>query len=508
MTALAMSLSPEPQPSLDDLARELSAFGGRVIGDGSVRPAGVRQDSRAVEPGDLFCARAGLALRGSDFAADAVARGAVALLVGPGDEGLALGVPLLVVSDARRAIGWAAELVYGQPSRALSLVGITGTNGKTTTAFLVEHALLSLGRRPARLGTLGFSFSGRSEPARLTTPEADDVSRALAGVVRSGGTDFVMEASSHALALGRVDALAFEVAAFTNLTQDHLDFHDSMAEYGASKARLFAELSPAASVLNVDDPFGAELAGRARGRVVRVGRSAGADLRAEDATLDASGIRARVRSRAGLVSLESRLLGEHNLENLLVALGVLVALGHDVRAAARALGAAPQVPGRLERCDEDADDVRVLVDYAHTPDALARALDAARRVAEGEVVCVFGCGGDRDQQKRPLMGAAVARGAARAVITSDNPRSEDPAAIARAIEAGFAEGGAPYTVELDRARAIERAVLDAQSGDVVVVAGKGHEPCQIVGGERRPFDDRVEARRALAERRARRPRPA
>jgi UDP-N-acetylmuramoyl-L-alanyl-D-glutamate--2,6-diaminopimelate ligase len=449
----------------------------------------------------LFCARSGNAANGAAFAADAVKKGAVALMVERGVEPPVVGVPLLVVSDVRRATAFAAELVYGRPSRALSLVGITGTNGKTTTAILVEHALAALGRKPARLGTIGFSFAGKTDPASLTTPEADDVSRLLARVVAEGGTDFVMEASSHALAQGRVDALAFDVGAFTNLSQDHLDFHASMEAYGASKARLFTELHPRVSVVNVDDPFGKTLAKRAHGTVITTGRAPGASVRPVTVAVDGRGIRGSVATPRGTGILDSRLVGEHNLENLLVALGILVGLGFDAAPAAEALGSAPQVPGRLERCDDDRDDIRVLVDYAHTPDALERVLSAVRRVTAGEVICVFGCGGDRDPQKRPKMGAAVAAGATRAIVTSDNPRSEDPAAIVRAIEPGFAGSRTPYVVELDRARAIDDAVLGARAGDAVVIAGKGHETEQIVGAERRRFDDRVEARRALERRR-------
>jgi UDP-N-acetylmuramoyl-L-alanyl-D-glutamate--2,6-diaminopimelate ligase len=501
MTALAMPVQPERRPTLREIASELGAWDARVIGDGDVRPTGVRQDSRTIEAGDLFCARSGKSANGADFAISAVNRGAVALLVERGVELPALGVPLVVVNDVRRATAFAAELVYGRPSRSLALVGITGTNGKTTTAMLVEHALEVLGRRPARLGTLGFSFAGTARPGSLTTPEADDVSRLLATTVPGGGTDFVMEASSHALAQGRVDALRFDVAAFTNLSQDHLDFHASMQEYGASKARLFTELSPRVSVVNVDDPFGKLLAKRAWGEVLSVGRDTAAAIRPISVVVDGRGIRGGVATPRGPASLDSRLVGEHNLENLLVALGILVALGFEPGVAAAALGSAPQVPGRLERCDEDRDDVRVLVDYAHTPDALERVLAAVRRITPGDVICVFGCGGDRDPDKRPKMGAAVARLASRAIVTSDNPRSEDPASIVRAIETGFSSSATPYEIELDRARAITRAVLAARPGDAVVLAGKGHETEQIVGAERRPFDDRVEARRALESRR-------
>ena len=481
----------------------LAAEAPRLLGDGSVRLFGVRQDSRQVEPGDLFVARSGGKVSGASFAERAVERGAVALVVERGAPLPHVSVPMLEVADARRSLALAAEAVYGSPSRDLAVVGITGTNGKTTTAWLVERALSGVGERPARLGTVGFAFGGQSVDSALTTPEADDISRYAAGVRDAAGTHFVMEVSSIALTLERVRALHFKVAAFTNLTQDHLDFHASMSEYAETKAQLFTDLQPETSVLNVDDAFGAELAQRAHGRVIRVSKRAGADVYPEMVTVDAQGIRGTIHAPSGRVLLESRLVGQHNLENLLLALGVLEALGVDLALAARALGSAPQVPGRLERCDEPGDDLLVLVDYAHTPDALERVLDAARTMTTGRVLCVFGCGGDRDPQKRPKMGQAVGGRADYAIVTNDNPRSEEPGAIAAAVELGLRQTSGAYEVELDRARAIDRAVALAGPGDVVLIAGKGHEPYQIIGHETHQFDDRVEARRALLTRRAR-----
>jgi UDP-N-acetylmuramoyl-L-alanyl-D-glutamate--2,6-diaminopimelate ligase len=475
----------------------------RLLGDGSVRLFGVRQDSRRVEAGDLFVARSGGKVSGASFAQAAVARGAVALIVERGAPLPELSVPMIEVADARRSLALAAEAVYGYPSRALALVGITGTNGKTTTAWLVERALAGVGAKPARLGTVGFAFGGQSVDSPLTTPEADDISRFAARARDAAGTHFVMEVSSIALTLERVRALHFKVAAFTNLTQDHLDFHASMADYAETKAQLFTELAPEASVLNVDDAFGAELAQRVKGRVIRVSKRAGADVHPKQVSVDGQGIRGTIATPSGEISLDSRLVGQHNLDNLLLSLGVLEALGVDLELAARALGAAPQVPGRLERCDEAGDDILVLVDYAHTPDALERVLDAVRTMTPRRVLCVFGCGGDRDPQKRPKMGQAVGSRADYTLITNDNPRSEEPRAIAAAIEAGLRQTSGAYEVELDRARAIERAVLMAGPEDVVLIAGKGHEPYQIIGSESHEFDDRVEARRALSLRRQR-----
>ena len=475
----------------------------RLIGDGHVRLTGVRQDSRRVEPGDLFVARTGGKVSGAQFAEAAVERGAVALIVERGAPLPSVSVPMIEVADARRSLALAAEAVYGNPSQQLGLIGITGTNGKTTTSWLVERALTGAGQKPARLGTVGFAFDGQSVDSALTTPEADDISRYAARVRDAGGTHFVMEVSSIALSLERVRGLHFKVAAFSNLTQDHLDFHGSLAEYGETKAQLFTELAPEASVLNVDDPFGAKLAARAAGQVTRVSKRPGADLFPKQVTVDARGIRGVFHTPTGDIALESRLVGEHNLENLLLALGILHASGVDLPRAVRALGEAPQVPGRLERCDEAGDDLLVLVDYAHTPDALERVLVATRSLTQRRVVCVFGCGGDRDPQKRPRMGAAVGRLADYAYLTNDNPRSEEPAAIARAVEVGLREMDAKYEVELDRARAIERAISRAGAGDVVLIAGKGHEPYQLMGDQTLPFDDRIEARRALQLRRQR-----
>jgi UDP-N-acetylmuramoyl-L-alanyl-D-glutamate--2,6-diaminopimelate ligase len=504
MTALGKSLPSSSGLTTGELLRVLAPQGAALRGDAAVRVTGVRQDSRRIEPGDLFCARAGGRVSGLEHVGQAISRGAAALLVDRGRAPSDASVPVIEVDDARRALAFAAEAIYGEPSRALCLIGVTGTNGKTTVSFLVEHALAELGKKPARLGTLGLSFSGRASEGSLTTPEADDLSRTFSEIVREGGTHCVMEVSSHALEIGRVSALRYRVGAFTNLTQDHLDFHGTMQAYGAAKRRLFEDFELDASVVNVGDAFGRELARTAKGRVIRVAREGEAEIAVERASFDAAGIRAELATPEGKLALASPLTGEHNLENLLVALGVLGALGFELYRAVRALERAPQVPGRLERCDAPGDDVSVFVDYAHTPDALERVLAALRRASAGELVCVFGCGGDRDPDKRPKMGAAVAKAADRAFVTNDNPRSEDPRKIALAIEPPLAASGIAYEIELDRASAIRRAVVDAPPGATVLVAGKGHEPYQIIGSETRPFDDRDEARRALAERRARR----
>ena len=386
-------------------------------------------------------------------------------------------------------------------------MGITGTNGKTTTAWLLEQALRAASVRAGRLGTLGYSFELDREDSQLTTPEADTISRYLARVRDRGGSHFVAEVSSHALIQNRVDALSFEVAAFCNLSQDHLDFHSTMMEYGEAKARLFLELQPKVSVINVDDNFGQALAERISGRVIRVSSHTPADTALSDAvfperlTRGAAGIDAQVRVPSGSVRLRSSMVGAHNVENLLMVLGIVDALGVDVSRAALGLAGAKSVPGRLERCDSEEDDLTVLVDYAHTPDALMRALTAAREATTGKLICVFGCGGDRDASKRAPMGEAVGSLADIGIVTNDNPRSENPEEIAEAVLSALRSRGSVSELCLDRAAAISQAISQATPGDCILIAGKGHENYQIIGDQRRHFDDREEARRALVERR-------
>lgn len=513
--------------ALADVARELP---GRVevVGDAETRVFGVRHDSRAVEAGDLFVARRGEHADGTRFIGQARHAGAVAVLarrgdVDPGDVAL----PLLLVDDAADGLAHASAAVYGHPTFSLDVVGVTGTNGKTTTAHLIRAAVdgaLGVGRPLCGLiGTVGHVLGGLRLDASHTTPEADELARVMATMRQRGATHVAMEVSSIALALGRVRAVRFRVAAFTNFTQDHLDFHGSMEDYARAKEMLFFEMAPGSAVVAVDDPLGRSIADRVRAPLLRVSARVGApegeaQIAPVSATFDARGVQAMVRTPRGVHRLDSRLVGRHNLENLVVALGVALSLDLDVERACAALAAEPGAPGRLERCDGDEDDVTVLVDYAHTPDALIRVLESLRDVrGEGRVLCVFGCGGDRDPKKRAPMGAAVARGADAAVLTNDNPRTEDPQAIARAVEVGLREGGFDeasdlasavatgrrYVTHLDRASAIAETILAARPGDVILVAGKGHEDYQIVQTEKLPFDDRLEAKRALTERRLR-----
>ncbi|MCK6586554.1 MAG: UDP-N-acetylmuramoyl-L-alanyl-D-glutamate--2,6-diaminopimelate ligase [Polyangiaceae bacterium] len=453
---------------LEDLVREIP---GAVLvsGDGKAAITGVRHDSRRVEPGDLFVARAGARASGESFVSEALGRGARAVLVAKGSSVGTGGAARIEADDVPKALAFAAEAVHGHPTRALDVVGITGTNGKTTTSYLAQACINAGGGRCGVVGTLGYRFEDLDLEASHTSPEADELARVAAAMRARGATHLVMEVSSIAVAAARVEAVRFRVSAFTNLTQDHLDYHATMEAYAAAKERLFTGLLTEKAALNVDDAFGQTLAGKLvssmpAGRIARFSARAGAAARgeAEVAPVSVS------HSPAGISMIARTPAGEVPI-----------------------------------RCDEPAiDDVVVLVDYAHTPDALERVLESVRALGSGRIVCVFGCGGDRDPKKRPLMGEAVGRGADVAIVTNDNPRSEDPEAIARAILPGLEGGRARVSVELDRAKAIERAVLEAQPGDLVLIAGKGHEPYQIVGRETFPFDDREQARRALGIRRA------
>jgi len=503
---------------LDDLLRELPA-GTSLTGDRSVRVSGVHQDSRRIEPGDLFVARKGAQADGLNFVKAAIARGARAVLRDFAST-TALEVPSFQVADARVGLALAAAAVYGHPAFSLDIVGVTGTNGKTTTTHLIRAAIDgALGRGACGIvGTVGHSFGTFVADASHTTPEADELARILASMRDLGATHIAMEASSIALVTRRAHAIRFRVAAFTNLTQDHLDYHGTMEAYGAAKAELFTSYAPGAAVIHVGDPFGRELAKRVKAPIVRVTASVGAgpdeaEVAPLSLTLSARGIVARVRVPRGEIALESPLSGAHNVENLLVALGVIIALDLDVERAALALRGELGAPGRLERCESPADDVVVLVDYAHTPDALARVLASVRAISSGRLLVVFGCGGDRDSAKRGPMGEAAGRAADIAIVTNDNPRSEPPDEIARAVTEGLVVAGmatlAPadlstarrgYFIELDRARAIAAAVLAAAPGDTIVVCGKGHEEYQVTGDVRVRFDDRAEARRALGAR--------
>ena len=461
-------------------------------------PASARQievtnlayDNRAVKPGALFFCVPGFTRDGHEFAAEAAANGAVALVV---ERPLRLGIPEIQVSSVRAAMAPAAAAFYGDPTRSLQIVGVTGTNGKTTTAFLARRMLEAADRQTGLLGTVK-SVIGRVEyPVERTTPEAIDLQRTFRAMLDGGDRACAMEVSSHALTLHRTDAIHFAVAIFTNLTQDHLDFHNSMEDYFEAKRRLFIDLQPRNAVINIDDPYGARLA-RELSEPVTFGLGLEASYRALEVETDIQGSRFRVATPEGEFELISPLRGRFNVYNLLGALAAVHSLGVPMGTAAQAAQSTDQVPGRFQPVDEG-QEFAVLVDYAHTPDSLENVLQAARALTEKRVHVVFGCGGDRDRGKRPLMGAIARRLADRVVVTSDNPRSEDPEAIISEILVG---AGEDVEHEVDRRAAIAEAIAGADAGDVVVIAGKGHEQGQEFAGARKiPFDDLIVAREVL-----------
>lgn len=448
-------------------------------------------DNRSAAPGSLFFCVPGFTRDGHDFAADAVARGAVALVV---ERELDLVVPQVRVASVRRAMAPAAAAFYGDPTADLETVGVTGTNGKTTTAFLVRALLEADGRPAGLLGTVKSVVGGLDHDVQRTTPEAIDLQRTFREMVEAGDRACVMEVSSHALELRRADAIHFAAAIFTNLTQDHLDFHQTMEDYFRAKRRLFlGETPPGAAIVNVDDPHGARLASELKDATT-VALRGRADYRATEVKTDLSGSSFTVESPDGKLNLRSPLRGEFNVYNVLAAFAAARALGVSPEVCTAAIAGAGQVPGRFETVDVG-QPFAVLVDYAHTPDSLENVLRAARRLTTRRLHVVFGCGGERDRGKRRFMGEIASRLADRVIVTSDNPRSEDPAAIVQEVLAG-AGPGVEHLV--DRRAAIDQALGSAAPGDVVVIAGKGHEQGQeFENGRKIPFDDVSVAREIL-----------
>ncbi len=479
-----------------------------VLGSMPTAVSGLAYDSRKVRPGDLFVAVPGQKQDGRRYVGEAIARGATAVVL-EGEDILSGGATgRVLVGSSREALARLAAAYYGHPSRRLVVVGITGTNGKTTTSLLVDALLRHGGRTTGVIGTIEYRIGADARPAGQTTPEAVDLQALMAEMTERGVTAVSMEVSSHALVLHRADGVEFDVAVFTNLTQDHLDFHGTLSSYRAAKSRLFSLLAASrkprrAAVINTDDPAGPTMTAGLDVPRLTFGLAPGAEVTAQRFESAMDGIRMDVQTPRGALQIRSSLVGEHNVMNLLGATAVGLALDMDPHAIAAALSSVSSVPGRFERV-EAGQPFLVAVDYAHTPDALDRVLVTARRlVAPGaRLRVVFGCGGDRDRGKRPLMGGIAARLADQIWVTSDNPRSEQPDAIIAEIVAGIPPGAADRTVTIaDRKTAILSALAGAQAGDVVVIAGKGHETYQIVGGEVLPFDDREVARAALAERR-------
>jgi UDP-N-acetylmuramoyl-L-alanyl-D-glutamate--2,6-diaminopimelate ligase len=467
----------------------------------------IAYDSRRVVAGSIFVALKGLKADGAAFVEQAIGRGAIAIVSESAPpDGVA--VPWIAVRDARLAVALLADRFFDYPSRRMPVIGVTGTNGKTTTSYLLCSILDAAGLRAGMLGTVAYRIAGEDREASRTTPEAPDVQQLLSEMLAHGSKSAVMEVSSHALSLKRVDGMRFAAGVFTNLTRDHLDFHEDMEAYFAAKRRLFEMLPPGApAVINLDDPRGASLVEIAS-RPVTYAIKSKAEVMPREVEMSLAGLRAGILTPKGAIGLSSRLVGQPNLYNILAASATAMALDIPLDAIERGIANLPGVPGRFEVVSTAAaDDVTVVVDYAHTDDALRNLLETARPLSSQRIVTVFGCGGDRDRSKRPLMGMVAARLSDVVVITSDNPRSEDPKRIIEEIERGIPAGTqassrAPVVESVvDRAAAIERAIAIAANGDVVLIAGKGHEKYQQIGDRVLPFDDGEVARAALARRR-------
>ena len=474
------------------------------MGEGSVEIGSVTTDSRQVQDGSLFIAIRGYTVDGHSFVGAAQEAGAGAVMVERAVPGLR--VPQLVVPDTRRAAAIVADCFYGHPSRELKVIGVTGTNGKTTVTHLLEQILQAAGYRAGLLGTIGKRIAGVTTEVVNTTPEAVELQATLAEMVAAKCDYAVMEVSSHALELGRVAGVRYRTAVHTNLTQDHLDFHETMERYQAAKGKLFSRLGNtfadsrdemAYGVLNADDGAYDYFAGQLAGEFLSYGIEEEADVRATDVLVTASGVSFHVHSFAGDAQVQLQLTGRFNVYNALAAICVALVEGISLETALAALESIPGIPGRLERVPSHGG-VSVLVDYSHTPDSLKNALETVREFAGARVITVAGCGGDRDKSKRPLMAQVATQYSDLAILTSDNPRTEDPKAILDDMEAGL-NGVDNYRRITDRREAIHTAISLAHPDDVVLIAGKGHENYQIIGRTKIHFDDREVAAEALAE---------
>jgi UDP-N-acetylmuramoyl-L-alanyl-D-glutamate--2,6-diaminopimelate ligase len=484
---------------LADLIQRLRAIS--IDGPVDREITGVRYDSRRVGPGNLFVAVRGACFDGHSFIEQAVDKGAVAIV---GEKpGLSKRATTIVVPNSREALARLAATYYGDPSRRLKVIGITGTNGKSTTTFLVKHLLERANQSTGLLGTIRYEIGERVLPAQRTTPESLDLQELLSQCVEAGCRNVVFEVSSHALSQGRANEIAFDIGAFTNLTQDHLDFHHGMKDYFEAKARLFDSVrdnqkKERAAVINIDDPYGQQLAARF-GRdlpIISYGMGARAQFRASNFKVEMNGTSYQLNAKEKSYLVRLPLIGRFNVYNSLAALAVAHAIGADVRTSVLALANAPQIPGRLEAVPAKRQ-FHVFVDYAHTDDALLNVLRTCRDLHPNRLILVFGCGGNRDRTKRVLMGTVADQYADYAILTSDNPRKEDPEAIVRDIEAGFKRKN--YEKVVDRKEAISRAIALAQPKDIALIAGKGHEKYQEFGDYTIPFDDVEVATRALEE---------
>ncbi|MFD7521230.1 UDP-N-acetylmuramoyl-L-alanyl-D-glutamate--2,6-diaminopimelate ligase [Paenibacillus chitinolyticus] len=488
---------------LKELASQLLIC--QLIGEETTEISGIATDSRQVRPGDLFVCVPGFVSDGHDFAPKAIELGAAALVT---ERKLELDVPQLIVKDARYAMSVLSACVYGYPSRKMKVIGITGTNGKTTTSFLVEHILRDQGFRTGLMGTISAKIGSEFIPMERTTMEASDLQRTFR-LMADEGTDYcVMEVSSHALDLGRVKGVRFRGGVFTNLTQDHLDYHETMDKYEAAKGLLFSRMGneftgdagdKQYAVLNADDPSTERLAKLTAAEVITYGVNRDCDVKAANISITAKGTEFDVVSFAGTESMRMKLVGLFNVYNALAAISVSLAEGLSLSQIKESLASMPGVDGRMEIVDEG-QEFLVLVDYAHTPDGLRNALGSIREFAQGRIKCVFGCGGDRDRTKRPLMGKVTGELSDDVYVTSDNPRTEDPGAILLDIVPGLVEAGVDesrYKLLVDRPEAIQKAIEEAGPQDVVLIAGKGHETYQDIAGVKHDFDDRLIARAAL-----------
>jgi UDP-N-acetylmuramoyl-L-alanyl-D-glutamate--2,6-diaminopimelate ligase len=479
----------------------LAASGMVLVPDPGVLSAECRHlayDSRQVLPGTLFFAFVGAVQDGRRYAPEAMARGAVAVVSdAPRPDGVTM--PWIQVVHGRRALAAAAKRFYGSPDERLGVTGVTGTNGKTTCTYVIDAVLRAAGHTTTRIGTIGYAVAGVAEAAANTTPESLDLFGLLARTVEAGGQNATMEVSSHALAQGRVSGVRFHTAVFTNLTQDHLDFHGTMEAYFAAKARLFGEeFAPRFAVINSDDEYGRRIRTAAGTQVLTYGFGEGAGLRAEAMECTFSGLRFEAVYGGERYEVRSALMGEINIYNILAALGTGLSYGMKWETMLQGIQECPGVPGRFERV-EAGQPFLVVVDYAHTDDALRNTLRVARRLLTGgRLITLFGCGGDRDRTKRPRMGLAAGELSDFVVLTNDNPRSEDPLGILNDVMVGLRRTDTPHTVEPDRAAAIGAALRQARPGDVVVLAGKGHETYQVTSTGTIDFDDRVVARAELA----------
>jgi UDP-N-acetylmuramoyl-L-alanyl-D-glutamate--2,6-diaminopimelate ligase len=476
----------------------LSGLNGRITGGLDTEILGLAYDSRKVLPGFLFAAIRGIRADGNRFLPQAIGKGAAGIVSSRSPiESVAM--PWIQVDDERAALAVLAANFYEHPTEKLHLVGVTGTNGKTTTTYLIESMLKAAGHSAAVLGTIEYRGPGFDHVAERTTPEAPDLERLFKQVVDAGWRYAVMEVSSHAIAMKRVMGLRFEVAVFTNLSRDHLDFHGDMESYFEAKKKLFTGMTgvkPKLMVLNIDDPRYEDLRSIDPSGVITYGMQTAAQICPSHYQFGWDGTDATYKTPLGELEVHTSLMGKPNLYNIGAAIGVAIALGIPAGAVQSGIQKLRNVPGRFEPVSAG-QQFRVIVDYAHTDDALEKVLRSAREITSGRVIVVFGCGGDRDRTKRPIMGEVAARESDYAIVTSDNPRGEDPMEIIREIETGMS--GAPYRVAADRREAIRTALAEAQTGDTVVIAGKGHETYQTIGDTSYAFDDRVVARELLDE---------